>query len=199
VREVFTPRIHLATVPRGDGSALAAMLATLLRDASARELLADLHFSAGRLDEARALYDSLLKDALAQKKRGKEVAKLHLRVGEIAEKKGDLAAALAAFGESQRIDGGHAPTLVAVGRLQRQKGDWESARKAYRSLLLQNLDADAGITKAGVYLALSEIHEKLNEGPKAIGMYERGLETAAQAPDAPELPVIRAALQRLRG
>jgi tetratricopeptide (TPR) repeat protein len=181
---------------------LEAALSAGGNEAAARELLADLHFVAGRYDEAHPLFEALLKDAVAAKKRGKELAKLHLRIGELAEKKGDLAAALAAFGEAQRIDGGHSPTLVAIGRLQRQKGDWEAARKAYRSLLLQNLDADAGISKAGVYLALGEIHEKLNEGPKAVGMYERGLETASSAsgPDAArELEALKSALARLRG
>ena len=43
-------------------------------------------------------------------------------------------------------------------------------------MLLQNLDPAAGVTKADVYLALGEIHEKLGEAPKALGMFERGLE-----------------------
>ena len=43
-------------------------------------------------------------------------------------------------------------------------------------MLLQNLDPSAGVTKADIYLALGEIHEKLGEAPKALGMYERGLE-----------------------
>jgi tetratricopeptide (TPR) repeat protein len=54
--------------------------------------------------------------------------------------------------------------------------EWEKARRIYRSMLLQNLDPTSGITKADVYLALGEIHEKLGEGPKALGMFERGLE-----------------------
>ncbi len=162
-------------------------------DAQVTELLADLHFGAGRLEEARPLYAALIESAAQQKRRGKELARLHSRIGEIAEKKEDLTAALAAFAEAQRLDAGHARTLVALGRLQRNKGDWEAARKLYRSLLLQNLEADAGITKAGVYQALGEIHEQLNEAPKAIGMYERGLEFDAGN------EVLRAALTRLRG
>jgi tetratricopeptide (TPR) repeat protein len=161
--------------------------------AQAREQLADLHFSAGNLDEARPLYSQLIEAATQARRRGKEVARLHTRLGEIAEKKGDLAAALASYGEAQKLDASHAPTLVALARLQMQKQDWESARKLYRSLLLQNLDAAAGITKTGVYIALGEIHEKLNEGPKAIGMYERALELDAGN------EAIRAALARLRG
>jgi tetratricopeptide (TPR) repeat protein len=54
--------------------------------------------------------------------------------------------------------------------------EWEKARRMYRSMLLQNLDPASGVTKADIYLALGEIHEKLGEAPKAAGMYERGLE-----------------------
>jgi tetratricopeptide (TPR) repeat protein len=164
-------------------------------DLAARELLADLHFAARRLDEARPLYAALLAAAVKAKKRGKELARLHTRLGEIAEKQGDAAAALASLTEAQKIDGGHAPTLVAIGRLQRARGDWEAARKVYRNLLMQTLDADAGITKGGIYLALGDIHEKLNEGPKAIQNYERGLELEPNGPTQDEL---RAAIARLR-
>ncbi len=48
VREVFTPRIHLATVPPGDATALATVLAQLVRDRAARERL-------GERGRARAL------------------------------------------------------------------------------------------------------------------------------------------------
>ena len=157
-----------------------------------RELLADLHFAAGRFDEARALYQALVEAANQARRRGKEVARLHGRLGQIAERKDDVAGALAAYLESQRLDASHAPTLVALARLQGAKGDWEAARKVYRSLLLQNLDADAGISKGGVYAALGEIHEKLEEGPKAVGMYERALELE------PGNESVRVALARLR-
>jgi len=40
IREVFTPRIHLWTVPRGDARALAEALASLVRDAALRERIA---------------------------------------------------------------------------------------------------------------------------------------------------------------
>jgi pentatricopeptide repeat protein len=75
-----------------------------------------------------------------------------------------------------QIDPQHTATMVALGRLYMAASEWEKARRIYRSMLLQNLDPSAGVTKADVYLALGEIHEKLGEGPKAVGMYERGLE-----------------------
>jgi Tfp pilus assembly protein PilF len=56
--------------------------------------------------------------------------------------------------------------------------DLEGARRYFRSLLLQTFDEKtAGITKAGVYLALGRIHLESGEAPKARNMFERGLET----------------------
>ena len=60
-------------------------------------------------------------------------------------------------------------------------------------MLLQNLDPQSGVTKADVYLALGDIHERLSEGPKAIGMYERGLELE------PSNSRLKEALARLKG
>ena len=68
--------------------------------------------------------------------------------------------------------------MAGLGRLAMAQRDWEKARRVYRSLVLQNLDADAGVTKADVYYALGVIHVELGEGPKAKGMFQRGLEMA---------------------
>jgi hypothetical protein len=71
--------------------------------------------------------------------------------------------------------------------------DWEKARRIYRSMLLQNLDPQAGVSKADVYLHLGEIHEHMGEVPKAAGMYERGLELDGQH------PALKAAMARVKG
>ena len=44
--------------------------------------------------------------------------------------------------------------MVALGRLHMAERDFEKARRIYRSMLLQNLDPAAGVSKADVYLAL---------------------------------------------
>ena len=67
--------------------------------------------------------------------------------------------------------------MAALGRLAFRGGDLESARKYYRSLLLQNFDEKtAGVSKAEVYLMLGRMHVLANEIPKARNMFERGLE-----------------------
>jgi tetratricopeptide (TPR) repeat protein len=144
-------------------------------DPAVLEPLADLYFANNRLDEAAPLYTSLA-ERMTKARRMKDVGRLRFRLGGIAEKRGDQKTALEAYALAHQIDPSHAPTLAALGRLYTAQSEWEKARGVYRKMLLQNLDPSAGVTKADVYLHLGEIHEHLNEGPKAIGMYERGLE-----------------------
>jgi tetratricopeptide (TPR) repeat protein len=139
------------------------------------EPLADLYFAAGRDDDALPLYRKLA-ERLGKGKRTRDLARLNQRIGAIAEKKGDAKLAMEHYNAAFQIDPQHTPTMVALGGLYMAASEWEKARRIYRSMLLQNLDPAAGIGKADVYLALGEIHEKLGEGPKALGMFERGLE-----------------------
>jgi tetratricopeptide (TPR) repeat protein len=155
------------------------------------EPLAELYFAADRLDEALPLYQSLA-ERLQKARRMKEVARLRSRIGAIAEKRGDRAQAQKEYAEAHRIDPAHAPTMVALARLHMAAEEWEKARGILRKMLLQNIDPESGISKADVYQSLGTIHEQLNEAPKALGMYERGLEIE------PGHAGLRAALERLR-
>jgi tetratricopeptide (TPR) repeat protein len=77
-----------------------------------------------------------------------------------------------------KLDPAHPLTLSALGRLAYERGDHETARKFYRSLLLQSFDeATTGVSKAEVYLMLGRMHVSAKEIPKARNMFERGLET----------------------
>jgi hypothetical protein len=52
----------------------------------------------------------------------------------------------------------------------------KQAQQMFRALLLQKLDESSPITKAGVFMRLGEVHEKLDEKSKAIQMYERAFQ-----------------------
>jgi tetratricopeptide (TPR) repeat protein len=144
-------------------------------DQTVIEPLAELYFAAGRHDDALPLYKGLA-DKLGKGKKSRDLARLNQRIGAIAEKKGDAKLAMEHYNAAFQIDPQHTATMVALGGLYMSASEWEKARRIYRSMLLQNLDPATGVTKADVYLALGEIHEKLGEGPKALGMFERGLE-----------------------
>jgi tetratricopeptide (TPR) repeat protein len=137
--------------------------------------LADMYFASGRLDEAAPIYDRLASEA-KQARRMKDVAKFRQRQGGILEARGDRPGALAAYEEALRVNPTDVGTMTGLGRMYFAGGDWEKARKIYQSLVLQNIDADAGVTKGEVYWALGKIHIELGQAPKAKSMFQRGLE-----------------------
>ena len=137
--------------------------------------LADLYFAAGRLDEAAPIYDRLATEAKSAR-RMKDVAKFRQRQGSILEARGDANGALTAYEEALRVNPTDVITMTGLGRMYFASGDWEKARKIYQSLVLQNIDAEIGMTKGEVYWALGKIHIELGQSPKAKSMFQRGLE-----------------------
>jgi tetratricopeptide (TPR) repeat protein len=141
-----------------------------------REQLAEALIASGRVAEAARLMEQLIVE-LGKVRRGKDAARWHTRLGVIAEARGDAAGAAASFGAAYKLDPTHPATVAALGRLAFRSGDFDSARKYYRSLLLQNFDEKtAGVSKSEVYLMLGRMHVAANELSKARNMFERGLE-----------------------
>ena len=182
--------VELAELERkaGRNDAALAALARAAQDApeDARVLgpLADLYFAAGRLDEAAPIYDRLAEDAKAGR-RMKDVARFRQRQGGILEARGDRAGALAAYEEALRVNPTDVTTMTGLGRLYFAAEDWEKARKIYQSLVLQNIDADAGVTKGEVYWALGKIHlaaRPAAEGQEHVPARPRD---RAEQPEAP--------------
>jgi tetratricopeptide (TPR) repeat protein len=177
--------LELADVKRRTGDPAAALpvleraAGTAPNDVRVLAPLADLYFAAGSYDRAAPIYAKLADEARAGR-RMKDVARYRQRQGGILEARGDAAGALAAYEEAFRVNPTDVPTMAGLGRLYMAARDWEKARRVYRSLVLQNLGADAGVTKPDVYLALGNIHVELNERPQAKGMYQRGLEIEPQ-------------------
>ena len=148
-------------------------------DARVMAPLADLYFAANRLDEAAPIYDKLAEEAKGAR-RMKDVARFRQRQGGILEARGDRPGALAAYEEALRISPGDVSTMTSLAKLYLAAEDWEKARKIYQSLVLQNIDADTGVTKGEVYWALGKIHLQLGQPPKAKSMFQRGLEIEPQ-------------------
>lgn len=152
--------------------------------------LGDLYFAAGRYGEALPIYERLADEAKS-KRRMKDVATYRQRVGSIAEATGQIEVARAAYEEAFRVNPTDVATMAGLGRLYMAAEDWEKARRVYRSMVLQTIEPDVGVTKAQVYYQLGQIHERLGEAPKAKGMYQRGLELE------PNNAQLRAALDAL--
>jgi tetratricopeptide (TPR) repeat protein len=173
--------VELADLERraGRNDAALAALATASEAAPAdvRVLapMADLYFAAGRVDEAAPIYSRLADEARAAR-RMKDVARFRQRQGAILDARGDRNGALTAYEEALRVNPTDVATMTGLGRLYFSAGEWEKARKIYQSLVLQTIDADAGVTKGEVYWVLGKIHIELGQQPKAKSMFQRGLE-----------------------
>lgn len=137
--------------------------------------LADSYFHAGRHGEAAPLYERLAEDA-KRGRRMKEVARYRQRLGGIFRATGDAERARAAYEEAFRVDPTNVDTMAGLGQLYVEGQEWDKARRVYRSLVLQNIDPRAGLSKADVYYNLGHIHLQLGEDAKAKGMFQRGLE-----------------------
>jgi tetratricopeptide (TPR) repeat protein len=137
--------------------------------------LGDAYFAAGDIARAAPIFEKLAEEAKAGR-RMKEVAMFRQRLGGIFEARQELDRALEAYEEAFRVNPTDVATMAGLGRIYMTKQDWEKARRVYRSLVLQNIDPGAGVTKAEVYYHLGMIHIHMGEAPKAKGMFQRGLE-----------------------
>jgi pentatricopeptide repeat protein len=137
--------------------------------------LADAYSAARRFGDAAPIYSKLAETA-KKSRRMKDVARYRVKAAELLEEQGDIEGAQAAYEEAFRIDPTNVGTMAGLGRIYLSSSEWEKARRVYRSMVLQSLEPDIGITKADVYYNLGYIHAQLGEINKARGMMQRGLE-----------------------
>ena len=143
--------------------------------------LADLYLAAGRHKEAAPLYEKLAEGA-KKGRQMKDVARYRQRLGQLYQVSGDQTRALAAYDEAFRIDPTNVATMVGLGRLYVEAGEWEKAKRVYRSLVLQKIDPAVGITMGEAYYQLGTIHVQTGERDKAKGMFQRALDMEPNNP-----------------
>ena len=163
-------------------------------DLEVKEAYGQALIATGKVNAGEALLESLI-EGLTQKRQLKAVARLRATLGLTAESRGEVVKALAHLEAAHALDSSSSPRVaVALARLADAAGDRPKAFKYYRNLLLLSFDeAAAGLTKAGVYLALAKLHIAQNEPVKARGMVDRGL---GIAPADPELKALGETLKR---
>ncbi len=145
--------------------------------------LADLYFFSGRYEEAAPMFETLAVEA-KKKRKMREVASYKQRLGGILHAQGDIEGAIKGYEDAFRVDPTNVKTMIGLGSLYFSKEDWDKARRVYRSMVLQNLDPDLGVSKADVYFYLGRIHQELGEDMKAKDMYKRALSTDADHANA---------------
>ncbi|HYJ10702.1 MAG TPA: tetratricopeptide repeat protein, partial [Polyangiaceae bacterium] len=111
-------------------------------------------------------------------KRTKELGEIHRRLAAAYLADGDVKKALEELDKAFRIEPGNINVLTLLGDVAMQVGDHKKAQQMYRALLLQKLDEVNGpIKKSMVFFRLGQVHEQLDEKPKAVQMYERAVQT----------------------
>jgi tetratricopeptide (TPR) repeat protein len=154
-------------------------------------LLGDAYTSADRGRDAARVLERVI--ASFGGKRTKEVAGYHLRLARALNQLGEKEQALAQLDMGFKVDPGSVAILKDLGVLAFETNDLDRAQKTFRALLLQRLDAAAGISKGEVFYYLGEISAKQGDKPKAVQMFERALENDASLAKA------KAKLAELKG
>ncbi len=152
--------------------------------------LCDLYIAAGRQQDAVPVLEKIIESF--GKRRSKELAQFHHRLGRALEGMGDFGGAREHYDAAFKIDLTNVQILRDLGRLCHSQGDWARAQKTFRALLLQKLGPDAGITKADVYFYLGDISAKTDDKRKAISMLERAV---AEDPSHAEAAALLAELK----
>lgn len=156
-------------------------------DRAVRLSLADALRSAGRFGEARDLLEATLSEF--GRRRTPERAMVHYHLARIAHAEGDLESALAQLESASSIERSDPKILKLLGDVARQKGELESAERAYRALLLivrrKAVTSETDGTEEEV-IAASEVMYVLHQmaagqgqGDRANDLLESAFETAA--------------------
>jgi tetratricopeptide (TPR) repeat protein len=165
---------------RGDHVAAAELLerASKLKPDD-REILLELcdQYSASGRGKAAAEVLQRIVESFGTK-RTKELGEIHRRLAAAHLADGDVQAALGELDKAFRIEPGNVQVLTLLGDVAMRVGDHKKAQQMYRALLLQKLDDATGpIKKSMVFFRLGQVHEQLDEKPKAMQMYERAVQT----------------------
>jgi tetratricopeptide (TPR) repeat protein len=192
---LYREAARIQSQQRGDHAAAAELLERASRlKPDDREILLELcdQYSASGRGKAAAEVLQRIVESFGTK-RTKELGEIHRRLASAYLADGEVPRALEELDKAFRIEPGNVQVLTLLGDVALQVGDLKKAQQMYRALLLQKLDENASpIKKSMVFFRLGQIHEKLDEKPKAVQMYERAVQTDG-------LEEARARLSELKG
>ncbi|MEO8799338.1 MAG: tetratricopeptide repeat protein, partial [Polyangiaceae bacterium] len=154
-------------------------------------LLCDAYTASGREREATVVLEKIIQSFGG--KRSKELSVYHHRLGKALAQLGDKDVALTQLDMAFKIDPGSVGVLKDLGVLALETGDLDRAQKTFRALLLQKLDANAGISKGEVFFYLGEVSARQGDKTKAVQMLERAVE------NEPTLERAKTRLSELKG
>ncbi|MFO7566599.1 MAG: tetratricopeptide repeat protein [Enhygromyxa sp.] len=157
-------------------------------------MLADGLRGAGRLDEARSLFEELIEGF--GRRRSAQRAEVHVRLARVAHAQGKVDEAIDQLEEASKMAAGNVSILRALAETAHSAGQLDRAERAYRTLLLslRRGGDEARISAAEVYLELATIAADKDEADKAEELRESVLE--AVAADDGQAPTLQKALRK---
>lgn len=178
--KILQKAAQIQSKERGDHVAAAELLERASRlKPDDREILLELcdQYSASGRGKAAAEVLQRIVESFGTK-RTKELGEIHRRLAAAYLADGNVQKALEELDKAFRIEPGNVQVLTLLGDVAMRVGDHKKAQQMYRALLLQKLDDATGpIKKSMVFFRLGQVHEQLDEKPKAIQMYERAVQT----------------------
>ncbi len=159
-------------------------------DMQVMESLADLYSTEGVDGQALPVLEAIV--AGFNGKRTKKLVPYLQRLACALRDKGRAAEAVGLLERAAKLDANNVIVLRDLGLTCYAQQEWEKAQRALRSLLLQRIGADDGVSKADVYFYLGDIAARLGDRERAETMLERSLSEQADHAQA------RARLAELR-
>ncbi|HSC88266.1 MAG TPA: tetratricopeptide repeat protein, partial [Polyangiaceae bacterium] len=173
LREAATLHLIKLEDPSGAADLLARASAATPEDRALSLELCDAYNAAGRSGEAIAVLVGIV-DSYGGK-RAKELLPIHTRLATAYLASGESARALEELDKAFRIEPGNVAVLKQLGELALETGDHKKAMQMFRALLLQKVEESNVITKAEVFFRVGQVHQALDEGPKAREWYEKAV------------------------
>jgi len=141
---------------------------------SAAEPLVDVYIEASRWEDAERLLDMLVR--LGGKRPPDEMQPLQHKLGQVADKRGDLDKALKAFQTAYEMDTSHLPTLLGLADVLFRREEWDKAFKLYQMVLVHHRDKRSKEEIVEIFYRLGHIKAQLKERRKALNMFDKALE-----------------------
>ena len=144
---------------------------------AAAEPLIDVYVKAERYDDAERLLDMLVR--LGGKRPPAEMQPLYRKLGQVADKRGNLDKALKALQTAYEMDTSHLPTLLGLADVLFRQQDWDKAFKLYQMVLVHHRDSQGQAEIVDIFYRLGYIKAQVKERRKALNMFDKALEIDA--------------------
>lgn len=138
------------------------------------EPLLDAYISGEDFARAEPLLNEII-ETLNRDRRMAEVVRFEHLKGKLAEQKGDLDAAKAAYEAAHKVDATYVPNLLSLGKILVTTEDWDAALKIFQTLLLHQMSIKDSAQKVDLYYYLGRVRLQKGDARRAKDMFNRAL------------------------